>query len=177
MSGAGLILALIGAGRFDEAGALMTEASFTARRAVWRDRAARGAQWYATPELAAALLAAVRGDVAQARRMVAQVHTLLGRERFTGVDSDIVATLAAICLAANEPERARELLTDSVHVGRTPVTNAFTYRTLAAASGHRGRDTIEWRTAELVRRSALDRTTVDAAARRMVERELARLGL
>jgi hypothetical protein len=109
--------------------------------------------------------------------MVAEVHALLGRERFSGVDADLVVTLAAICLATGEADRARDLLADTVHVGRTPVTMALTYRTLAAVSGRTGAGAIEWRLAELARRSALDRGAVDAAARRMVEAELARWGL
>jgi hypothetical protein len=109
--------------------------------------------------------------------MVADVHALLGRERFSAVDSDLVATLAAICLHAGETERARELLADTQHVSRTPMTMALAYRTLAAVSGHAGPGAIEWRSAEVVRRSAIDRSAVDAAARRMVEAELTRLGL
>jgi len=64
-----------------------------------------------------------------------------------------------------------------VHVGRTPVTMALAYRTLAAAAGRTGPDAIAWRLAELARRAACDRSTVDAAARRMVEAELARVSV
>jgi hypothetical protein len=62
-------------------------------------------------------------------------------------------------------------------VGRTPVTNALVYRTLAAASGQSGPSTLEWRAAELARRYKFDRKGIDVAARRMVEEELARVGL
>jgi predicted ATPase/class 3 adenylate cyclase len=177
MTSGGLILALLGAQRLEAAAALLADPRFDARRKIWRERAARGAQWYATTELAAAVAAAARGDVDEGRRMVAAVHALLGRERFSAVDSDLVATLAAICLHAGETERARELLADTQHVSRTPMTMALAYRTLAAATGRTGPGAVEWRAAEVVRRNAIDRATIDAAARRMVEAELARLGL
>jgi hypothetical protein len=177
MTSGGLILALLGARRLDAAAALLADPRVESRRKIWRERAARGAQWYATLELAAAVATAAQGDVAEGRQMVARVHALLGRERFSAVDSDLVATLAAICQLADEPGRARELLADTQHISRTPVTMALAYRTLATTSGHTGPGAIEWRTAEVVRRSRLDRTVVDAVARRMVEAELARLGL
>jgi predicted ATPase/class 3 adenylate cyclase len=177
MSSAGLILALLAAGRMDAVAGLLADPRFETRRHIWKERATRGEQWHGVVELAAALALATRGDASEARRMVARVHSLLGRERFSGVDADIVVTLAAICLATGETDRARELLADTVHVGRTPATMALTYRTLAAASGRTGPGAIEWRLAELARRAALDRGAVDAAARRMVEEELARVGL
>jgi hypothetical protein len=177
MSSAGSILARVLGGRLDLAEALLADPRFDVQRRAWRERAARGEQWYATVELAAALAVAARGDAGEARRMVAQVHAILGRERFSGVDGDIVATLAGICLRTNEPERARELLDGTVQVGRTPVTNALVYRTLAAASGQSGPGTLAWRAAELARRYKFDRKGIDVAARRMVEEELARVGL
>jgi predicted ATPase/class 3 adenylate cyclase len=177
MSSAGLILALVTGRRLDAVAALLADPRFEKRRHTWKERAARGEQWYATVELAAALALATRGDADEARRMVAQVHGLLGRERFSGVDADIVVTLAAICLVAGETDRARDLLADTVQVGRTPVTMALAYRTLAAAAGRTGPGAIEWRLAEMARRAALDRGAVDAAARRMLEAELTRVGL
>jgi hypothetical protein len=57
------------------------------------------------------------------------------------------------------------------------VTNALVYRTLAAAAGQSGPSTLEWRAAELARRYPLDRKGVDVAARRIVDAELARVGL
>jgi len=177
MTSGGLILALLGARRLDAAAALLADPRVETRRKIWRERAARGAQWYATLELAAAVTTAAQGNVDEGRQMVAHVHALLGRERFSAVDSDLVATLAAICLLAGETGRAGELLADTQHISRTPVTMALAYRTLATASGHTGPGAVEWRTAEVRRRSTLDRTVVDAAARRMVEAELARLGL
>jgi hypothetical protein len=177
MSSAGLILALIGAGRVKTATALLMDRRLEARRAVWRERATRGAQWFATAELAAALATAAGGDVAGGRRMVAETHALLGRDRFSGVDADFVARLAAICRVAGEPDRARALLAGTVRVTRTPVTMALAYRTLAAVSGQTDGGTIEWRVAEVIRRWPLDRAEVDAAARRMVAAELERLGL
>lgn len=177
MSSAGLILALLAGRRLGEVTALLADPHFEKRRNAWRERAARGEQWYAAVDLAAAIAVATGGDAGEGRRMVAEVHGLLGRERYSGVDTDIVATLAAICLAAGEADRARDLLADTVQVGRTPVTMALTYRTLAAATGITGPGAIEWRLAEMARRSTLDRAAVDAAARRMVDAELARLGL
>ena len=174
MSYAGMLFALVGLHRLDDIASLLADPGIEARRRTWRERTARGEQWFASPEMAIALTTAVRGDVDGARRLVAQIHALLGPERLTGVDADLVVILAAICLVAGERERAGTLLADTMWVSRTPVTNALAYRTLAVACGHPERGTIEWRTAELMRRYALDHAAVNAAARQMLEEELKR---
>jgi predicted ATPase/class 3 adenylate cyclase len=177
ISTTGFLLALVFANRGEEIDRCLAEAELAERRRTWREAGRRGEQWVLSAELAVAIAMAARGDLDGARRLVAGVHVLLGRDRLSGVDADLLIALAAICLHEGDEVRVLALLADTFWVGRTPPTMALAYRTLATAGHVDAPDPVAWRSNELKRRSALDHATVDAAARRMVDDELARLGL
>jgi hypothetical protein len=173
----GYLVALVFAHRVEEIDRLLRDEKVAEQRRVWRDAARRGEQWTASVELAVAVATAARGDPGGARRLVADVHLLLGRERISGVDADLLAALAAICLHDGDEARALALLAGTLWVGRTPPTTALAYRTLAAAAHVDDPNPAAWRSQELMRRYELDHATLDTAARRMLDDEFARLGL
>jgi predicted ATPase/class 3 adenylate cyclase len=177
MATAGLLFALAMEDRWEEIDRVVAEEDAAGRRDAWRESARRGAQWDIVAELGIANAMAARGDVAGARRLVADLHLLLGRDRVSGVDTDLLATLAAIRLRTGEPARARALLDDALWVARTHATTPFAYRTLAEAAGLGRRGTVAWRSDELRRRYAMDHAALDAAARSLLDEELESLGL
>lgn len=177
MATAGLLFALVTTNRQEEIDRVVAEEEAAGRREAWRESARRGAQWDIVAELGIANAVAARGDVAGARRLVADLHLLLGRDRVSGVDTDLLATLAAIRLRTGDPARARALLDEALWVARTHATTPFAYRTLAEAAGIGSHGTVAWRSADLLRRYAMDHAVLDAAARRLLDDELESLGL
>ncbi len=174
---AGFLLGLVLANRPDEIDGFLRTNEGAPHRREWREHARRGQQWNIAAELAVATAMSTRGDHAGARRLVADLHLLVGRDRVSGIDADLLVTLAAIRLAEGDQARACVLLTDTVWTGRTPPTTSNAYRTLAAATGAGTRDTVAWRSTELMRRFAMDHAALDENTRRMLDDELAALGL
>jgi predicted ATPase/class 3 adenylate cyclase len=177
MTTAGFLIGLVLAGRTADIDRFLRDKQAAEHRRAWREHARRGEQWGIAGDLAVATAMASRGDVTGARRLVADVHLLLGPDRVPNVDVELLATLATIRLHDGDGPRAHALLTDALWAARTPAATALAYRTLATAAGIGTRDTTAWRSQEIIRRYATDHATCEATARRMLTDELASLGL
>ena len=145
MTSGGLILALLGAQRLEAVAALLADPRFDARRKIWRERAARGAQWYATAELAAAVqeIASAGATVLEAGGGVGDIQiTLLeaGADRATNVELSPSWEKAAHELLAEHglEERVTRVLGNFVDVEVAPADIVILHRVVCCYSDWNG---------------------------------------
>jgi predicted ATPase/class 3 adenylate cyclase len=157
----------------------LLESSAEQMRYEWLERTRRGEQWFATYEVVRAFALAALGDLDRARRDLAATVAPLSGDRLVGLDADFLGVFAWACLIEGDTARAHALLDDTFWMARSPVTMNLLYEVLGRLHGQTGAGSVNWRVDEVRRRIARVRDVAGSQdrARRMIDDELARLGL
>jgi predicted ATPase len=154
----------------------LLDATAVAARRRFLDAATRGEHWTLSYEAVRGAAVAMLGRVDEARRDLAEALRCVESGRMPGIDEDFLGAFAWACIAAGETTRAADLLDDTWVIARSPTTivmiTAGQERALGLPSDP------ERRMSELFRRIRMrDVISGEGRARRMLDDELARLGL